>query len=124
MRYIKSKKLYACVMFAKKMINQYSNGTQDLEKIKKIATDYYGYKKGRIDEFFPEKVIMEENPEIYMRKCEPCEWDPWYGWIAQHDIVCWSQVGKRYVTYQHNLNYMMLNDFTITENGNLYCVNI
>lgn len=124
MRYIKSKKLYACVMFAKKMINQYSNGTQDLEKIKKIATDYYGYKKGRIDEFIPEKVIMEENPEIYMRNCGPNEWDPWYGWIAQHDIVCWRQVGKRYVTYQHNLNYMMLNDFTTTENGNLYCINI
>lgn len=67
---------------------------------------------------------MEENPEIYMRNCGPNEWDPWYGWIAQHDIVCWRQVGKRYVTYQHNLNYMMLHDFTTTENGNLYCVNI
>lgn len=60
-------------MFAKKMINQYSSGTQDLERIKKIATDYYGYKKGRIDEFIPDRVVMEENPEIYMKNCAPAE---------------------------------------------------
>lgn len=124
MRYIKSKKLYACVMFAKKMINQYSSGTQDLERIKKIATDYYGYKKGRIDEFIPDRVVMEENPEIYMKNCAPAEWDPWYGWVALHDIVCWREVGGRYITYQHFLNYMMLHDYTTTENGNLYCLYI
>ena len=111
-------------MFAKKMINQYSNGTQDLEKIKKIATDYYGYKKGRIDEFVPEKVIVEENPEIIMANSGPMEYDPWYGMVAQHDIVCWRSVKGQYITYQHHLNYMMLGDYTTTDNGNLYCLGI